>query len=323
MAAAGMDILVHSSRLALMGFSEVIKHLPFLLRVMKKAVSFIEERTPHRIILIDYPGFNLRLTKKVFSSRIPVTYFILPQVWAWKEKRVEILKRYTDQCLSIMPFEKIWFKERGLEVDFVGHPFVEDLSETNAVESSFEKMRLLLLPGSRQQEVTRHWPVYLEAAKELKIAFPELNVSVGKAAGVKLDPLPGWIKVESGNISEKMKTYTAAVTASGTATLEAAISNLPQVVCYRLSLFSWGIARLLVKVPFVSIVNVIAGRKVVPEFLQHEMTAKNINAAITPLLSDTDARRAMILEYRSVQNELGKPGVYERAASLILDKLPS
>lgn len=319
MSAAGMEILFHSNRLALIGFSEVIKHLPYLMRVMRKTLAYIRKNRPRRVILIDYPGFNLRLARKLARFHVPVTYFILPQVWAWKEKRVEILRACTDQCLSIMPFEPEWFAKRGLHVDFTGHPFVENLDSAKREGTALlDRPRLLLLPGSRQQEIERHWPVFLAAAEILRNRIPGLAIGVGKAGGVNIHPLPGWVTIEAGDIKSRMRAYTCGIVASGTATLEAAVSNLPEVVCYRLSRFSWFIARLLVHVPYASIVNVIAGKMVVPELLQDDMTAENIANRAEALLGPTSARDAMLEEYRSVHARLGEPGVYKRAAELIL-----
>lgn len=319
MIAEGLEVVFHSEKLALMGFTEVIKHLPFLMRVMRKTLSYVRKHRPGSVILVDYPGFNLRLARKLSGFGLPVIYFILPQVWAWKEKRVETLRACTDQRLSIMPFEPEWFSKRNLHVDFVGHPFVEGLNFRQKNEN-LDKPKLLLLPGSRQQEIDRHWPVFLETAKVLKKRIPGLSVAVGRASGVAIDPLPTWILVEEGNIKSRMSAYTCGIVASGTATLEAAVSNLPEVVCYRLSGFSWLIARILVSAPYASIVNVIAGKKIVPEFLQGDMITENIAREAGQLLRHTPARDKMLEEYRFVHARLGQPGVYKRAAELILQK---
>ena len=172
---AGMQILEHTHDLAIMGFIEVIKHLPRMMKIMGKTIDTISRTKPDRIILIDYPGFNLRLAKRIQHLKIPITYFILPQVWAWKEKRVETMKAVLDQTLSIFPFEQDWFESRGLQTNYVGHPFAEQehLDESSKDfyqrhDITIEHPLLVLLPGSRQQEVDRHWPIFLRTVKKLK-----------------------------------------------------------------------------------------------------------------------------------------------------------
>lgn len=321
MAAEGMEILFHARDLAMMGFSEVIRHLPFLFSVMRKTLAWIRMNRPHRVILIDYPGFNLRLARKLKALKVPVTYFILPQVWAWKEKRIEILRKFVDQRISIMPFEPAWFTERNLEVDFVGHPFAEKKGMNSVQpENDGDDQGLLLLPGSRQQEIDRHWPVFLKTAKILRKRIPEITIAVGKAPGVIIEPFPDWLRTETGSLINSMGSYSAALVSSGTATLEAAVAGLPEVVCYRLSGLSWFLVKLLVRVPHASIVNLIANRTIIPELLQNEMTTDRILREITPLLSDTPVRNQMIKDYAAVRESLGSAGVYERAATLIVTK---
>ena len=329
LAAAGMEIIEHIDNLAVMGFTEVIKHLTYFNRVMNKTVATIENRHPARIILIDYPGFNLRLARKIFPLGIPVTYFILPQVWAWREGRVKIIRRYIDQVLSIFPFEEAWFRKRKVAAQFVGHPFAEQQAPELTKEAFYQKHALspdtkplVIFPGSRQQEVDRHWPVFIQAAREIANTDSTTSIIVGQAPNIELDPLPEDIRVESDNPRLALRYGRAALVASGTATLEAAVYTIPAVVAYRLSNLTYYLARLLVNLPHVSMVNLIAGEQVVPELIQNRLTVKNIRQAVEPLLDDTAARKSQLAGYSAVREALGEPGAYQRAAAAIMTETP-
>ena len=324
---AGMQILEHTDDLAIMGFVEVIKHLPRMMKIMGKTIDTITRTKPDRIILIDYPGFNLRLGKNIQHLGIPITYFILPQVWAWKEKRVETMKAVLDQALSIFPFEQDWFETRGLPTNYVGHPFAEQehVDETSKDfyqrhDLTIEHPVLVLLPGSRQQEVDRHWPIFLKTVERLKQDNPNLQVMVGKAANVSFTPNPNTFKIED-NARKAMVAGTAALVSSGTATLECAVEDTPMVVCYKLSGVSWWMANTMASVKYASMVNLIADEIIVPEFLQQDMTASNLVAAVLPLLDHkNNLRKKMLTGFEKVRRTLGMPGVYDRAAESILSK---
>lgn len=328
MKAEGLHVLEHIDSLSMMGFSEVLKHLPYMIRVMNHTLATIGQEKPDRIILIDYPGFNLRLAKRVAVLGVPVTYFILPQAWAWKEKRVNILKNYADQNISIFPFELDWFKDHGLVIDFVGHPFVERTISRHQINAFYDRHqlvkktpRLILLPGSRQQEIDRHWPVFIQTVSEIRRSHPDLQIILGKAPGVTVNPLPDFIHVETEDIPAAIQGSTAALASSGTVTLETAVLDTPVVVCYKLSSISWLLARWLVNVPFASMANLIAGQKVVPEYLQKAMEPHEIATALIPLLSKTPQRKKMLSGFEIIRRSLGAPGVYDRAATSILNRL--
>ena len=320
----GLKILEHINNLSMVGFSEVIKHLPYMKRVMAQTIKIIKEINPSRIILIDYPGFNLRLIKRISSLNIPITYFILPQVWAWKESRIKVLRDFVDQSLSIFPFEQGWFKHRGVNVRFVGHPFAELDPPKISRDNFFRKHKLfpdkpllVLLPGSRQQEIDQHWKIFLITVQLLRLSTPELQVVVSKAPSVTLSPLPDHIYVEENTITA-LHYGNVALIASGTATLEAAVMNIPMVVCYRMSFFSWFLIKKLSKVSFASIVNLIGKKEIVPEFLQNEMTSENLYKALRLLLNDSEKINSMYTGFSKVRKALGKPGAYIRSAEAIL-----
>ena len=324
---AGMQILEHTDDLSIMGFVEVIKHLPRMMKIMGKTIDTITRTKPDRVILIDYPGFNLRLGKNIQHLGIPITYFILPQVWAWKEKRVETMKAVLDQALSIFPFEQDWFETRGLPTNYVGHPFAEQehVDETSKDfyqrhDLTIEHPVLVLLPGSRQQEVDRHWPIFLKTVERLKQDNPNLQIMVGKAVNVSFTPIPNTFKIED-NARKAMVAGTAALVSSGTATLECAVEDTPMVVCYKLSGVSWWMANIMASVKYASMVNLIADEIIVPEFLQQDMTASNLVAAVLPLLDHkNNLRKKMLTGFEKVRRTLGMPGVYDRAAESILSK---
>ena len=324
---AGVKVIEHISALSVVGFTEAIRRLPYIRKVIKDTIRLIKKEKPIRIILIDYPGFNLNLAKKIQKFKIPITYFILPQVWAWKENRALKIKNFTDQALSIIPFEKAWFNERGIGIDFVGHPFV-DIEKPDINKDGFfskhslalNKPLLTLLPGSRQQEINRHWPIFIDVINKLHGIFPNVQFIVGKAPYVILPVCPKFVHIEKDDPRLTMHFGDAGIIASGTATLEAAILGLPTVVCYKTSNVTYWLGKQLAKVEHLSLINLIAKRQIVPEFLQHKMTQKNLIKAIIPLLSNTPERKKMVGGYKHITKELGTPGVYSRAAKLIIEK---
>ena len=325
----GLQVLQHVDSLSMMGFSEVIKHLPFMIKVMGETIKTIEKLRPDRIVLIDYPGFNLRLAKRLKMNTVPITYFILPQVWAWKEKRAEILKKHVNQSLCIFPFEQKWFEDRGVSVHYPGHPFSEHYSPEETKEEFFQRHSLnlsnpllVLLPGSRQQEVDRHWSVFLKSVEIVKSENPTIQFCVANSPNVFLNPIPEFIRIEKKLTKCAILHSDAALSSSGTATLECAVYDTPVVVCYKLSWLSWKLVKRLTRVPFASMVNLIAGQKVVPEFLQSSMKPKPVANAVLNLFDHSGERKNMLLQFEAVRRSLGLPGVYERAAEAILNKHP-
>ena len=324
---AGMTIIEHVDNISIMGFFEVLKHLPKMVRLLVSTKNFIENLQPDRIILIDYPGFNLRLAKYLSKSKIPITYFILPQAWAWKPKRVNDLINFVDHSLSIFPFEKKWYESKGLIVNYIGHPFIERTTINESFKDICNRHHinnnspvLVLLPGSRQQEINKHWPIFLDTVKKIKLDIPQIQIIVGKAKEVTITNIPNDFRIEPDS-NKAILIGTAAIVASGTATLECAVGSLPMVVCYKFSLLSWWIVKLLVNIKYSSMVNLIGGKRIVPELLQSDMASENIIQKLIPLLDhNSNQRRTMIKELKEIKTKLGQPGVYQRAASDIIKK---
>ena len=321
----GVSLLEHTDKMAIMGFTEVLTKYGFLKKVFNKVIDLAIELQPARAILIDYPGFNLKLSKKFKELKIPVTYYIPPQLWAWHESRIEIIKKYVDQVICIFPFEKEWYKKRGINVEFVGHPFL-DLKEEMFSKTKFLKKHRMpeeaqivsLFPGSRQKEVDRHLPIMLETIKRLKKENKKIVCIIGKAKGVTINlPKTNYLKIEENTPVSALRYSDVAIVASGTVTLEAALFETPTVVIYKLSVISGFLAKILVKVKFVSMPNLIANKAVFPELLLSDGTPEKITAEVKYLLQSTTRREEMLGEIKKVKIKLGRPGASRRAAYLI------
>jgi len=320
----GMRIIEHVDKLSIMGFTEVLGHLPRMIRIMQRTLDAISKAKPNRIILIDYPGFNLRLAKKISYLNIPITYFILPQAWAWKKSRVKKMKQFIDQAISIFPFEAEWYRSQNFSVEYFGHPFMDLEHMNESTKSFFERHSLdinrpilTLLPGSRQQEIDRHWPIYLETVELLRKNNFDIQILVGKSPNIILNNCPNDFKIET-NARKTMVVGTVALVSSGTATLECAIEATPMVVCYKLFPISWFMAKLLVKVEHSSIVNLIVGRQIVPELIQNKMKPELILEELAPLMDiESKKRITMLSDLKTLKESLGSPGVYESVAETI------
>lgn len=325
----GVVLIEHVDRVAVVGFTEVIKKYPPLKKAFQQVDKEARNRGAARAILIDYPGFNLRLAKRMKKLDIPVTYFISPQLWAWREKRVQVMKECVDQVLCIFPFEEKWYRERGIHATFVGHPLMEGSRVTISKQEFFEthglrgeRITVALLPGSRQQEVDRHLRVMLESIWLLKEQQPEVQGVIGKAPGVSLGGFDlGGMAVESETPQVALRYADVGIIASGTATLEAAIYGTPSVVIYKMSRLSYSLARKVATVPFASITNLIAEFEVLPELLQDDATAQNIADTLRPMILFDDVREKVASSLKGVRKKLGGPGAIRMAAGLILQRL--
>jgi lipid-A-disaccharide synthase len=332
--AAGAELLYDVRQTAIMGFLEVLRHAGLVRRMWRDILRRVQSRPPDLAILVDYPGFNLRLARALKHRGLRVLYFICPQVWAWHSSRIWTLAQTVDRLLVIFPFERELFRDTGLTVDFVGHPFVDELTAFTAAplnEWGSGQPRVGLLPGSRRQEVRRILPTLLAAAEQVRIRHPNAAFIVAAANDVTAELARRLIAQRSsrsvrspvvvGRTRDVLRQATAAWVASGTATLEAALLECPQVIVYRAHPLSYLLGRCLIRVPYIGMVNLVAGRGICPELIQHEATAVRLADAIEPLLTDTSQRQAMLFGYQEVRTKLGQPGAAARAAEILDQEL--
>ncbi len=326
---AGVNLLEHVNSVAVVGFTEALRKYPRLRQTFKRVTNAVREKRPPRAILIDYPGFNLRLASRLKRWGVPVTYYICPQLWAWREKRVEAMKNCVDQALCILPFEEEWYHRRGIEANYVGHPLMDHREAEMGREEfigayGLDSRRTLvaLFPGSRQQEVDRLLPVMTGAMGLLKKRGLDVQAVIGKAPGVELSSheLSGAVVVEE-TPHLALRHAHIGVIASGTATLEAALYGTPSVVVYKLSGPTWLVARAVTKVPFVSLTNLVAGREILPELLQDQASPRLIADRMATMVESPPEREKILAGLREVKERLGGPGAAKTAARLISERL--
>jgi lipid-A-disaccharide synthase len=339
---AGVESIVHSDELSILGLLEIGSALPKFWRAYQNLKLAAIERAPAAVVLVDWPDFNLKLARALHRRRLKVIYYISPQLWAWRSYRARNIERDVDVLISILPFEQDWYADRGInKVEFVGHPLA---GEVRPRVDRAEFCRLLkldpaapivsLLPGSRRQEVERILPPMLEAAALISARLPETQFLVVVAPGRSSDeiraivraqratpePLPARIHIVAGQTRETLAASDAAAIASGTATLEAALMNTPMVVVYKESWLNWNILGRLITVDHYGLVNLVAGERVVNELMQDELNGERLADELLLLLQkqrNADVRKRL----REIVNQLGQSGASERAAETILEFL--
>lgn len=333
-AAAGTQPLIHYRRMAYMGFIDVARHLPEVLGNLATAKKAIAESRPDAVVLVDYPGFNLRLAEYASSLGIPVHYYIAPKLWAWKEYRIKKLRRYVDRLYSILPFEPEWFGERGVKAEYVGNPSVEEVEAAIGDMPSREEFErqygldsrpiLALVPGSRVGEIKANLPVMDAVARR----HPEMQAVVAGAPSIDIEVYRQFTQVPVvGSTTLRLMSHArAALVTSGTASLESALAGAPQVVCYRAVGWKWAhdLFMHILKIPYCSLPNLITGRIdrkareevnreatrtgvrgwIVPEMLVHNCTPDTVDAQLTPLLAGTSERDAQLKGYEEVRRRL-------------------
>ncbi len=327
--AAGLECVFPAEYISVVGFPtrEQIKNI---LGAFRRLLNILKSQPPHLLVLIDFPEFNLLLARFAKRYGIRVFYYISPQVWAWRQRRVKLIKRVVDRMAVILPFEVEFYKHYGLDVHFVGHPLLDVVRPSLSRETFFNLIRLDLnrpligiFPGSRPGEVTKHLSIFLETFSLLKTRFPLVQGVIVRAETLPEDfqfPIHSSdLKLVKGYQYDVMQHAEAVLLASGTVTLEAAIVGVPMVVAYRLPKLSFLLARLLVKVPYVSLVNLLAGKRIVPELLQDEATPESLSKALGQYLADKKAAANLRKHLIKIRKELGAPGAAWRAAELALD----
>ncbi|MBI1838548.1 MAG: lipid-A-disaccharide synthase [Flavobacteriia bacterium] len=318
----------HIKDLAFMGFAEVILNLKTILGNIKACKMDIEKYQPDGIVLIDYPGFNLRIAEWAKSKGIKVYYYVSPQIWAWKQNRVHKIKRVVDHLFAILPFEKDFYKKFNYEVEYVGHPLLDAIEQYRLIQKSPDEFRkennlsdkpiIAILPGSRKQEIKVKLPIMLEAIKDFK------NYQFIIAGAPSLDPTfyTDFIKSDTtilfGKTYDILSASEAAIVTSGTATLETALLNIPEVVCYKASPISYSIAKRLVKIKYISLVNLIMDDEIVTELIQHDCNSADIQKELKSIVIGGSKRQKMLEDYHKMAEILGGGGASQKVAHSLL-----
>ena len=333
MRAAGVEIVMDYSEVAVVGITEILKHLPSLLQAMNRLVVEAVQRKPALAILTDFPGFHLRLARKLRPNGVQNVYYVCPQFWAWRPWRVNLIRRRFAKALCIFPFEKDFFSRAGVPTEFIGHPLVGAVVPTKDRKQFCERHGLTpsrtvvtVLPGSRRAELLHHLPVLQEACARINGKVPAQFV-VAAARTQDVDMLKtGWpsglsLRVVEGETYNALAAADTAIVSSGTATVEAALLNVPAVVVYRVSPLTATLAKPLVRTPYFAMVNLIAEKRVVPELVQNDFTPQAVADETLRLLQDPNARNSQRAGLAEVRRRLGPPGAVERAADQIVSLL--
>ena len=331
--AQGSRLTAHVRDLAVVGLLEVVSHLPRLRRVFRALLHEVDAARPDLVVLVDYPDFNLRLARQVHRRGIPVFYYVSPQVWAWRRGRLRGMRETVSRMLVIFPFEEAVYREAGIPVTFVGHPLV-DLVRPAPDRAAFlraagidpDRPVIAVLPGSRPKEIGHNLASLAGAAERLRRGRPDLQFLIAVAPSIDRAPLErafaaSGARFVSGETHAALGAATLALVASGTATVEAALLGVPMVVVYRVSRLTYGLGRPLVTVPHYAMVNLIAGREVVPELMQSDFTPERVAAEAAALLDDPGRREAMRRDLEEVRRRLGAPGASARAAAAVVAAL--
>ena len=327
MAEAGVELIAGLDRLAILGFAEVIRHLPDMLRLRREVRERFERESVDLFVPIDYPGFNLPMARWAHDRGTPVVYYIAPQVWAWHESRAKRLAEFSDEVCVVLPFEEEFLRRYGANARFVGHPLLDRVGplEPERADGSSrmtpvgggrsDRPVLGLFPGSREQEVRRMLPVFLEAAQRLSATRPDLQLRVARSRDLSPALFDGCPTGTVSTPEEVASTSTAAITKSGTITLQLALNDVPMVVGYRVNRSTAMLARRLLRIPHIALVNLVAEREVVPERVQERMTSEELARAAEPLLDTGSPERREVLDGLAfVRSRLGEPGAAERVA---------
>ena len=333
MRAAGVEIVTDYSEVSVVGITEILSHLPSLVRAMRRLVAEAENRKPAFAILTDFPGFHLRLARKLRAHHVRNIYYICPQFWAWRPWRVRIVRRRFVQALCIFPFEEKFYAGAGVPVKFIGHPLVGSVHATLdrpafCSQHHLDPARAIVtvLPGSRSAELRQHLPLLRQSCEQIYQSIPAQFVIAAAPGSHPSAIREGWpsqlpLHVVVNQTYDALHAADAAIVSSGTATVEAALLDVPMVVVYRVTPLTAALAKPLVRTPFFSMVNLIAGRRIVPELIQNDFTPERVSQEILTLLTKPAARDTLRNGLADVRDRLGPPGAVERAADAILERI--
>lgn len=332
---AGVRMLADASEISVVGATEVLTHIGAIYRVYSRLKSFLKEDRPDLLVLIDFPDFNIMLGKVAKKLGIPVLYYISPQVWAWRKGRVKKIAEIVNAIVVVFPFEVELYKAAGVDVRFVGHPL------TDVVSSGYSKIdarkylgldptrrTIALLPGSRKKEIMHLLPDMLEAARKLKTMFEDLQFVLPVAPTLERDFIQRHVDrsgvlvdIIDGRVYDTLRASDAAIVTSGTATLETGLMGVPMVIVYRMSQLSYFIGSLIVNVDHVGLVNIVAGKRLVPELIQQDATPQNIADAVSKMLRDPDYYKSITDGLAAIRVQMGDAGASARAAAVVLELL--
>jgi lipid-A-disaccharide synthase len=335
MRAAGVDTVIDISAMAVVGISEVVRKYRHLRRVFYDMLALLRSRRPDAVILVDYPGFNLRFARRAHLMGFKTIYYICPQVWAWNQRRIPRMAATLDRLIAFFPFEPAYFKATGLQVDFVGNPLVDEVAETRTLshpELPWQGTpRIALLPGSRDHEIERILPSMWAAAALIEARHPDASFLIpvhSATAAAQVESVvatqptgPTRYTVVIGQTHAVLADARATLITSGTATLEASLLRCPMVITYRTTAITACLARLLIKLKHIGLVNIVAGKGVVPELLQRAATPRHLADALEPVISDDATHAATVQALDEVNRRLGAPGGALRAADVVLDAI--
>lgn len=323
LAEQGVEMIHLDAHLGVMGFFEVLEHIPAHFRLLGKISEMMKRGEIALIVLIDYPGFNMKVAERAKELGVPVLYYVTPQVWAWGSGRIPKLARLVTKAAVILPFEEPLLRGYGVDATFVGHPMLDRAVNMPSKSEARRQLGipdgaevLALFPGSRQQEIDRHLDDFVAAASLLAKSRPGLRVLVSVAQTVSVDPARCPFPLVHSRSLQVLRAADAGLCKSGTTTLEAAIAGCPLVVAYRTGAISYFLARLVVTVPHIGLVNVVAGREVAPEFIQDAIRAEPIAAALSELLAKGPVREAALAGLTEVRDKLGSPGAADKVAEM-------
>jgi len=325
----GGKLVRHFKETAYMGFLDVIIHLRAILNNIKFFKKDIKRYKPDVLILVDYPGFNLRIAEFAHNEGLKVYYYISPKIWAWKQSRVHKIKKFIDKLFIIFPFEKDFYKQFNYEVEYVGNPIMDavEIKDTNfklfKEKYNLEDKKIIaLLPGSRKSEIKHNFPTMLEVAKE----FPDYQFIVAAAPSLEKEVFEQYskeynIKLIYDDTYNLLRHSEAAIVTSGTATLETAILNIPELVCYKGDAFSYQIAKRLIKIKYISLVNLVMNKEVIKEIIQYDMTVEKISNELEQILQNDVYKQTMLNNFEEMRKILGGEGASKRTAKIIINSL--
>lgn len=325
---AGVRIIADSKNMAVVGAIEVISHLKYILAAYRAIKQEIKNNPPDLLIVIDYPEFNLMVAKLAKKAGIKVVYYISPQVWAWKQKRIKKIKKRIDKMLVIFPFEEIFYQRAHVPVEYVGHPLAGEVKSIMSTADFIEKFQIDpralivgILPGSRKGEIKRIFPTLLQAAEKILQTIPNIQFLVPLAPSLNEEDLAPYlkksfipVKIISHHFYDVVKNCQAAIVTSGTATLETALLETPMVIVYKTAASTYHIVKRIIKIPFIGLCNIVAGKAIVKELIQHHANPENISSEIIELINNTKYRETMLKELYKVKEQLGDGESSKRAA---------